>query len=138
MIGIGNLGKTFAQAFLRMGHPVYPVLRNMDPGEVPREVPEPAHVRVAVRAEHLHGILGSLPATWRDRIALVQNELLPRDWQAHDLPEPTVAVVWFERRKHLPPTPYYEPVYGPHADILLDRWPNEMESVRDRPRRPAL
>ncbi len=131
VIGIGNLGKTFAQAFLRMGHPVYPVLRDMDPGEVAREVPEPALVLVAVREEHLHGILSSLPATWRDRVALVQNELLPRDWQAHDLPEPTVAVVWFERRKHLPPTPYYpNPVYGPHADILLEAMDEiEMETV---------
>lgn len=131
VIGIGNLGKTFAQAFLRMGHPVYPVLRDTDPADVAARVQDPALVLVAVREEDLDGVLSTLPGGWRDRVALVQNELVPRDWQAHDLPEPTVAVVWFERRKYLPPTPYYpNPVYGPHADILLEAMDViEMESV---------
>lgn len=121
IIGMGNMGQSFARGLLKSGYPVYPVLRETDPAEVAALVPDPALVLVAVREDGLDGVLSELPAAWRDRVGLLQNELLPSDWQTHDLPQPTVAVVWFERRKNLPPTPYYpNPVYGPHADILLD------------------
>ncbi len=121
IIGIGNMGKSFAQAFLSLGHPVYPVLRRTDPAAVAEAVPDPALVLVAVREEGLPGVLASLPDAWRGSVALLQNELLPRDWQQHDLTDPSIAIVWFERRKNMPPTPYYDnPVYGPQADLLAE------------------
>lgn len=120
VIGIGNLGGVFSQAFLRLGHPVVPVLRGMDIAEVADAVPNPALVLVAVGEEDLHPVLGELPGAWRDRVALLQNELMPRDWEMFDLPQPTVAVVWFEKRQTMPATPYYpNPVYGPRADLML-------------------
>jgi len=50
---------------------------------------------------------------------LLQNELLPRDWEQHGLAQPTVISVWFEKKpgqeaKVLIPSP----VYGPQANIL--------------------
>ena len=43
----------------------------------------------------LHPVLEQIPQAWRDRLGLLQNELLPRDWQAHQLINPTVISVWF-------------------------------------------
>jgi hypothetical protein len=40
-------------------------------------------------------ILIGIPSVWRDRLVLLQNELLPRDWQAQRIPNPTVISVWF-------------------------------------------
>lgn len=121
IIGMGNMGKSFAQAFLSLGHPVYPVLRSTNLAAAANVVPDPALVLVAVREDDLPGVLAGLPAVWRRNVALLQNELLPRDWQQHDLLDPSIAVVWFERRKNMPPTAYYDnPVYGPQAELLAE------------------
>ncbi len=59
----------------------------------------PALVLVAVGEADLHPVLEKIPTAWRDCLALLQNELLPRDWEAHGLQEPTVISVWFEKKK---------------------------------------
>jgi ketopantoate reductase len=119
VIGIGEMGGVFARGLLRTGHPVYPVTRDIDMAEVARELPDPALVLVAVAENDLHSTLEQLPPTWHSRIALLQNELLSRDWEQHDLKQPTVISVWFEKKpgqdaKVLIPSP----VYGPQAGIL--------------------
>ena len=119
VIGIGDMGGVFARGLLRMGHPVYPLTRGADMAEAARELPAPELVLVAVAENDLHATLEQVPDTWRSRIALLQNELLPRDWEQHGLQQPTVISVWFEKKpgqdaKVLIPSP----VYGPQANIL--------------------
>lgn len=119
VIGIGEMGSVFARGLLRTGHPVYPLTRGADLAAAADELPEPELVLVAVAENDLHAVLQNIPPAWRPRIALLQNELLPRDWEQYGLAEPTVISVWFEKKpgqdvKVLIPSP----VYGPHAGLL--------------------
>ncbi len=118
IIGIGEMAGVFARGFLRCGHPVYPVTRQMDPDALAAELPEPLMVLVAVAEKDLQSALRELPRAWRPRVMLLQNELLPADWEAHGL-EPTVISVWFEKKKgqdHKVLVP--SPVHGPHAALV--------------------
>ncbi len=121
VIGIGEMGSVFARGFLRIGHPVYPVTRDTDMRAAARELPAPELVLVAVAENALHEALKILPPAWHDRAALLQNELLPRDWERYGLVRPTVISVWFEKKrgqdvKVLIPSP----IHGPHANLLQD------------------
>jgi len=119
IIGIGELGSEFARGFLRCGHPVYPVTRQINMTDACRQIPMPALVLITVQEHELHTTLEQLPDAWRDKVGLVQNELLPRDWQRHNLTNPTVAVVWFEKKPDIALTNIlYTPVYGPHAALI--------------------
>jgi len=121
VIGIGEMGSVFARGFLRAGHPVYPVTRGTDMQAVARQLPAPELVLVAVAENDLHPVLEKLPRAWHGRVALLQNELLPRDWEHYGLVQPTVISVWFEKKrgqdvKVLVPSP----IHGPHAELLLE------------------
>jgi hypothetical protein len=121
IIGIGELAGVFARGFLRYGHPVYPVTRQMRVSEIFQVVPEPELVLVAVAEKDFGRALKTIPHQLRDRIGLLQNELLPGDWKAHQIKNPTVISVWFEKKKYqdykiLIPSP----VYGPKADLIAD------------------
>ena len=120
IIGMGEMGELFARGFLKLGFPVYPVLRGQDLEAVATEVPDPAVVLVAVGENDLDAVLSDLPASWRSSLALLQNELMPRDWLRHGLIDPTVIVVWFDKKKGRPfvsvlPTP----AAGPHAGLII-------------------
>jgi hypothetical protein len=119
IVGMGEMGEFFAQGFLKCGHPIYPVLRGMDPAAVATEIPAPALILVAVGENDLHPVLASTPPAWRDRLGLLQNELLPRDWERYGIADPTVIVVWFDKKKGRPfvavlPTP----ICGPMAPLV--------------------
>jgi len=64
-------------------------------------------------------VLKDIPCEWHNRLVLLQNELLPRDWQ--DYPKSTVISVWFEKKKGqdskviLP-----SPAFGKYAQTLAD------------------
>jgi hypothetical protein len=121
VIGLGEMGGVFSRGFLRCGHPVYPVTRRMDIEEIARSVPEPALALVAVAENDLHPTLDAIPEQWRNKVGLLQNELLPRDWQMHGIADPTVVSVWFEKKKGqdykvLVPSP----TYGPAAALIKD------------------
>lgn len=103
IIGMGEMGQLFARGFLRQGHPVYPVLRGTSMAEAAAAVPDAERVLAAVGEEDLHGALEAMPSAWRGRLVLLQNELLPRDWQRHGISDPTVIVVWFDQKKGRPP-----------------------------------
>jgi len=120
IIGVGEMGGVFARGFLRCGYPVYPVTRDTSPGGLAEELPAPTLVLAAVAEADFPVVMDSLPPPWRERVALLQNELLPRDWESRGL-QPTVISVWFEKKKGqdakvlLP-----SPVYGPNAGVLVD------------------
>lgn len=121
VIGIGELGAVFARGLLRLGHPVYPINRDMKMAAEAEALPAPLMVLVAVAEADLSATLSALPDPWRDRIALLQNELLPRDWEQAGVEKPTVISVWFEKKKGqdskvLIPSP----IFGPHAKLLSD------------------
>jgi len=64
--------------------------------------------------------LMKVPDAWKDRLVLLQNELLPRDWQRHNL-EPTVISVWFEKKKGMDSKVIIpSPVFGKHAQQVAD------------------
>jgi hypothetical protein len=118
IVGLGQLGTTFGQGLLRTGRPVIPVLRS-DPLEmlVPHD---PEVVLVAVAEQDLDALLSAMPAPLRGRLALVQNELLPPDWQKHGIPDPTIAVVWFEKKRgRAPAVVRTTRIGGPHAELLV-------------------
>ena len=98
VIGIGEIGSVFARGCLRLGHPVYPVTRDMDASDIAKEIPEPEAVILAVGEGDLHEQLAGLPETWKNHLVLIQNELLPNDWEQYNL-SPTVISVWFEKKK---------------------------------------
>lgn len=119
VVGIGNMGSVFSTGFLSTGYPVYPVLLGMDMAQAAAKFPDPLLVLVAVSEDDLHTTLGSLPDQWKDRVGLLQNELMPRDWEMHSIANPTVAAAWFEKRKTTAPMLYFPtPVYGPHAGVI--------------------
>ena len=119
IIGLGQLGRVFAGGLLRAGCSVVPVNRGDDMAALARTHPAPALVLVAVGENDLHAALGALPDTWKSRVALIQNELLPRDWLAHGLIDPTVMSVWFEKKKGIDAKPLIaSPVAGPGAALL--------------------
>ncbi|WP_456447397.1 ketopantoate reductase family protein [Thiolapillus sp.] len=119
IIGVGEMGGVFARGFLRLGHPVYPVTRGQNLEQAATEIPEPEAVLVAVGEKDLPGILEQLPDAWKNKIILLQNELLPADFS--HLPEVTVISVWFEKKpgmdyKVIIPSP----CYGPRCPLLRD------------------
>lgn len=121
VIGMGEMGELFARGFLKRGHPVFPILRGAPLRENVERVPTPALVIAAVGEDDLDPLLAGMPPGWRNRLALLQNELVPADWQRHGIEDPTVIVVWFDKKKGRPfvavlPTP----VAGPAADLVVD------------------
>lgn len=120
-VGVGEIGGVFARGLLRTGYPVIPVTRDMDMETTAGEISDPEAVIVAVAEKDIDDVLSHLPAAWRDRLILLQNELLPNDWQRHGIESPTVVSVWFEKKpgqdfKVLIPSP----AFGKHAQMVVD------------------
>jgi hypothetical protein len=119
IIGIGEIGGVFARGLLRSGYTVIPVNRSDDINEIAEQTPDPEAVLLTVAENDLHPALENVPQEWHDRLCLVQNELLPRDWEQHDIETPTVISVWFEKKPGMDAKPLVaSPVYGPKADLL--------------------
>lgn len=119
IIGIGEMGGVFARGFLRSGYAVYPVTRSDSAEELAQQIPEPVLVLLAVAEKDLHATLQAVPGVWRENLVLLQNELLPGDWQQYGYRNPTVISVWFEKKKGqdarvLIPSP----AFGLHAGLL--------------------
>jgi len=120
VVGIGEMGSVFARGFLRLGHPVYPVVRGIEMTEVANRVAEPELAVIAVAEKDIQDVLQAVPESWRDRLVLLQNELLPNDWIMHDL-DPTVISVWFEKKKGMDSKVIIpSPVFGKHAQQVAD------------------
>lgn len=119
VIGLGQLGRVFAGGLLRAGYPVMPVNRGDDLARVADLYRDPEAVVAAVAEGDLPTLLAALPEHWHNRLVLLQNELLPRDWQAFATKTPTVISVWFEKKKGMDAKPILpSPVFGPAADLV--------------------
>lgn len=117
LIGMGEMGGIFARGFLRLGHPVYPIVRGQSLEETTSACAEPEAVVVAVGEKDLPAVLEQLPRQWQDKLVLLQNELLPSDFASY--PQVTVISVWFEKKpgqefKVIIPSP----AFGPRARLL--------------------
>ncbi len=113
------MGAVFARGLLRLGHPLYPVTRSTDMQELAAALPDPELVLVAVAEKDLQPTLERIPQSWKARLALLQNELLPQDWSA--LAEPTVISVWFEKKRGMESKVIIpSPAFGPKAQLLAD------------------
>lgn len=121
IIGIGELAGVLARAFLRNGHPVYPITRDMNIAEEAKNNPDPMMVVVAVAEKDYPQIMGKIPDQWRNHLVLIQNELLPRDWESYGVVDPTVISVWFEKKKGMDYNPVLpSPIYGTHAALIAE------------------
>jgi len=121
IIGIGELASVFAKAFLRNGYPMYPITRDMNIVEEAENLPEPHLVLVAVAETDFHGVMETIPARWRSKLTLLQNELLPEDWLAHGIDDPTVISVWFEKKKGMDYNVLLpSPVYGAGSGLIAE------------------
>lgn len=119
ILGIGELGGVFARGFLRMGHPVYPITRSMTIEQEAARRPGPELVLITVGEKNLHRILRRIPQQWRSRLGLLQNELLPHDWEAHNITDPTVISVWFDKKPGIDVKPVMpSAVYGPASRLI--------------------
>lgn len=118
IVGLGEMGGVFARGFLRAGIPVFPIVRTMNIQQAVVSMPNPDLVLLAMGENDLQASLKTIPAQWKGKVALLQNELLPRDWSEH-LADPTVISVWFEKKKGrdvkiLIPSP----VFGPGSELI--------------------
>ncbi|MFW2374404.1 MAG: hypothetical protein ACN4GM_14860, partial [Gammaproteobacteria bacterium] len=121
LIGMGEMGGVFARGFLRYGYPVFPVTRAMSTNDQSRQITDPELVLLAVAENDLHPVLQQIPDVWRDKLVLLQNELLPTDWKQHNIDNPTVISVWFEKKKGQDAKVIIpSPVYGPKAQLVHD------------------
>lgn len=119
IVGLGQLGRVFAGGLLRAGCSVVPVNRGDDMAAIAQGLATPELVLIAVAEADLPVVLAALPAIWKPRAALIQNELLPRDWQMHGYTDPTVISVWFEKKKGIDAKPLIaSPLAGPGAALL--------------------
>jgi hypothetical protein len=121
VIGLGELGSVFARGFLRLGYPVQGVTRQMDKQAVADQLPNPTAVLISVGEADITEVLTTLPKQWADKTILIQNELLPRDWIAADILNPTVVSVWFEKKRGMDSKVVLpSPVYGPNAKLVFE------------------
>jgi hypothetical protein len=120
VLGIGELGSVFSRAFLKNNHAVYPITRSTDIDELKASI-DPELILVCTAEGDLQSALSSIPTEWKDRVTMMQNELLPRDWEPHNFTNPTVISVWFEKKKGMDSKVLISsPAYGPKAKILAE------------------
>lgn len=120
VLGIGELGSVFARAFLKNNYPVYPMTRSTDIDELRASI-DPEFILVCTAEADLQSALKSIPNEWKDRVGMMQNELLPRDWTAHGFINPTIISVWFEKKKGMDSKVVISsPAYGSKAQILVE------------------
>ncbi len=124
IVGVGEVAGVLARAFLRAGYPVVPVTRHMDIAAEATKIPDPLMVVVGVGEKDFSSVMDTVPDEWRDRLVLIQNELLPQDWKNHGIENPTVLSVWFEKKKgmdykSLLPTPIFGPMANRIAEALV-------------------
>lgn len=121
VVGMGELGSVFARGFLKLGYPVQAVSRQQSMQDVAESIPKPVAVLISVGEADIRQTLADCPAKWQDKVILLQNELLPRDWENTTIENPTVISVWFEKKKGMDSKVVLpSPVFGQHAKLVFD------------------
>ncbi len=121
IIGLGEMGSVFARAILKLGYPVYPASRETDLDKLAKEISDPTMVLVSVGEADLQTCLQKIPSAWHGSIALLQNELLPRDWSRYSFSNPSIISVWFEKKKGQDSKVLISsPCFGKNALLLID------------------
>lgn len=130
---MGQLGTLLSSGLLKQGHPVVPVLRDDDLAKACTEH-EPAAIIVATGEDDLDPALAAIPDEHRGSVVLIQNELRPDQWVRRSI-EPTVAVIWFEKKRgKLAHEVLPSVLWGPSAPLLsaaLDRQGLHSREVHD-------
>ncbi|WP_298220825.1 hypothetical protein [Halothiobacillus sp.] len=121
LVGMGEIGQVLAAGFLKTGHPVIPLTRRQSLSGVLAQSPDAQALVLAVGEKDLPDLLTQIPAQWHERLVLIQNELLPKDWQSAGIVNPTVMSIWFEKKpgklvKQLMPSP----VWGRNAGLMAE------------------
>lgn len=118
VVGMGELGAAFGRGLLKSGRPVFPVLRGMTLAHWLDRGVDPKLIVLAVGETALDGVLQQVPRSLGERLVLVQNELVPSAWTSHGF-EPTVIVVWFEKKRGTPVKIVLPSVVaGPRAELV--------------------
>ena len=114
--GLGQLGTLFAEGFLRLGHPVIPITRNTQVEELENENFDPRLTLLCVGEDDWSPLFDALPARLRARPGLVSNELRAPDLEK--VANATTIIVWFERKRGMPPTQVRPSIVaGPEARL---------------------
>jgi ketopantoate reductase len=121
LIGVGEMGGVFARGFLKSGYTVKPVTRQQSIPDELAETDTSTPILIAVAEKDLHPVLDQIPESHMKNLILLQNELLPGDWEQHDIHSPTVISVWFEKKKGREAKVIVpSPVYGKYAHMIKD------------------
>lgn len=121
VVGIGELGAVFANGLLKLGFAVVPITRRQSIAETLVAAADAELVLVTVGEEALGGVLREIPSTHKGRVGLVQNELVPRDWQRAGLDQPSGVVVWFEKKAGRPVHVVQKSLaYGAKRELLAE------------------
>lgn len=120
MVGIGQMASVLSFGLLRIGHTVVPVIRDCPLSRSAARVPAPELVMLAVGEDELDPLLAEMPAPWRARVGLLQNELRPSVWKRHGIQGPTLLSAWFEKKRGID-VRVLRPsrVFGPAASLLV-------------------
>jgi ketopantoate reductase len=118
VVGMGQLGGLLSAGLAMQGHTIVPFLRGDSVASLVDHAPRV--VLVAVGERDLASVLDAIPASLRDRVVLLQNELLPPDWEREGIVDPTVLVVWAEKKAGRAPRVIRPtPIAGPHAERFV-------------------
>lgn len=119
IVGLGELGQVLAAGFLKIGHPVYPLNRGSSFAEITSLALNPFLIIVAVGEKDLTGVLVTLPEAFKDRIILLQNNILEPDWLSHRINLPTILVAWLDKKPGRPSISVLpNKTFGPHRKVL--------------------
>ena len=117
--GLGELGRLYGAAALRAGLRVTPIVRGSDPARALAGASADVPILVAVGEAALDEVLASIPRERARDVILLQNDLFPSQWRAHQL-EPTVLVAWLLKKRGTQLTvARSSPVYGRHAALMM-------------------
>ncbi len=96
VVGLGQLGRVTAEGLLSSGWTVTGYRRHEDDYETLDNVQLAV---IATGEDDLLSTLSSTPRSWRDsKTVLLQNELLPAQWQSCHVVDPTIFIVWFSKK----------------------------------------
>lgn len=115
LIGPGQLGRAIGGGLLACGVSLDVALRDSHI----ETWSQYDFVMVAVGEKDFERAVRAVPAEARNKLVLLQNDLVPSSWRALDVTHPTVLVVWFEKKKGKPAQVVRtSDLAGPHSALF--------------------